>query len=73
MTSQSEADQEFKRIAVEAQPPGTVINPLACVKPQITPTPSTVTVPGDTANALTVNVTFPNPDSNGLLRSTSDL
>ncbi|MBV9614529.1 MAG: hypothetical protein JO011_10885, partial [Ktedonobacteraceae bacterium] len=47
MNSQAAADQEFQRIAVEVQPPGTIANPLICARlhptvvPTSTPAPST--------------------------------
>ncbi len=75
--TQSDANQAFGKIAVEVQPPATITNPLTCTRPQGTPTPpSTPTTPTATsvdntgANTLTVNVTI--PDSDGLLRTTSD-
>jgi hypothetical protein len=68
--SQSAADQEFQRIAVEVQPPGMVKNALTCAKPQPTATPSANGTTSSSASALTVNVTI--PDGEGLLRSSSD-
>jgi len=72
--TQSDATQAFGKIAVEVQPPGTITNPLTCTRPQGTPTPSSTptATPADNtgANTLTVNVTI--PDSDGLLRTTSD-
>jgi hypothetical protein len=72
--TQSDANQAFGRLAVEVQPPGTITNPLTCTKPQGTPTPSSTPTTTSTenagANTLTVNVTI--PDSEGLLRTTSD-
>ncbi len=72
-SSQAAADQEFQRIAVAVQPPGTITNPLTCTQSQptaaATGTP-TSTPNGSASSALTVNVTL--PSSNGLLQADSD-
>lgn len=74
-SSQAAADQEFQRIAVEVQPPGTITNPLTCTQSQPTATPTgtptaTATTAGSASSALTVNTTL--PASNGLLQADSD-
>ena len=78
-TSQADANQEFSRIAVEMQPPGTLTNPQACVRSQTASTPGALTatpsVPSSTTtsnadSSLVVNVDI--PDSSGLLHATSD-
>lgn len=69
VNSQSDADQEFKRIMVAVQPPTTINEALTCTKAAITPTPS-ATSAATTGNALTVNVTM--PDGNGMMSTTSD-
>jgi hypothetical protein len=76
VSNQAAANQEFQRIGVEIQPPGTITNPLTCTVQQqtatatsnapTTPTPATAGV----SNILTVNVTLPNSD--GLLHADSD-
>ncbi len=66
--SQSDADQEFGRILVEVQPPGTITQPSSCATAQTTSTPTTS--PTDTSGALIVNVTL--PANQGLLHSNSD-
>ncbi len=72
--SQSSADQEFQRIAVEVQPPGTIANPLTCTRLLPTAAPTSTSTPstdnGSVSSALTVNVTL--PTSNGLLQANSD-
>jgi len=76
--NQADANQEFQRIAVEAQPPGTITNPLTCSRPQPTATPAstadtgtpTPSTGGNGSSALTVNITLPNSD--GLLHANSD-
>ncbi|HEY5003069.1 MAG TPA: hypothetical protein VII61_07960 [Ktedonobacteraceae bacterium] len=82
MNSQTAADQEFQRIGVEVQPPGTITDPLTCTQSQPTTVPtgtpptstSTGTPPsttnGSASSALTVNITL--PTSNGLLQADSD-
>lgn len=76
-TSQADADQEFGRIVVEVQPPGTITNPQTCTRSQALPpsTPGTLTAtpsvpPTSSESALIVNVAIPNSD--GLLRTTGD-
>jgi hypothetical protein len=73
MSSQSDADQEFKRIMVAVQPPATINDALTCTKPAITPTsaaPNAIAASNASSNALTVNVTM--PDGNGMMNTTSD-
>jgi hypothetical protein len=67
-TTQAGADQEFKRIAIEAQPPGASNNTSGCSGQNATATPTVGST--STSGALTVNVTL--PDSQGLLRNSSD-
>ncbi|HZU01450.1 MAG TPA: hypothetical protein VFA10_17410 [Ktedonobacteraceae bacterium] len=66
--SNTDADQEFKRILVEVQPPGTITQPSSCAAAQTTSTPTAN--PAGTANFLIVNVTL--PDNQGLLHSNRD-
>ncbi len=70
MSSRSAADQEFQRISVEIQPPGTIANALTCTRlhPTVTPTSSTST--SAVGGSLTVNVTV--PANNGLLQGNGD-
>jgi hypothetical protein len=68
VSSQSEANQEFGRILVEVQPPGTITQPLTCMGTQATSTPTPSQA--GTTNSLVVNVTL--PDSNSLAHSTND-
>ena len=74
MSSQTAADQEFQRIAVEVQPPNTIANPLTCTRSQPTAAPTSTATPaatsGNANNALTVNITL--PSNNGLLQANSD-
>jgi hypothetical protein len=70
MNSQSAADQEFQRIAVEIQPPGTIANALTCTRLQPTSTPSTSSTSTTSGSSLTVNVTL--PANNGLVQANSD-
>jgi hypothetical protein len=83
MNSQAAADQEFQRIGVEVQPPGTITDPLTCTQSQPTTvptgatttstptgTPATSTANGSASSALTVNINL--PTSNGLLQADSD-
>lgn len=72
MSSQSAANQEFQRIAVEVQPPGTIANALACTKlqPTTSPTSTTGTPTTTSAGSLTINVTL--PANNGLVQANSD-
>lgn len=76
VSNQTAANQEFQRIAVEIQPPGTITNPLTCTGEQQTATAASnaTSVPtsatGATSSILTVNVTLPNSD--GLLHADSD-
>lgn len=69
VSNQTEAEQEFKRITVEVQPPGTIANPITCAKADTeqTPTPTTSATQG---NALTVNVTM--PTDSGLIQNSKD-
>ncbi|MBE3558494.1 MAG: hypothetical protein IMW89_04625 [Ktedonobacteraceae bacterium] len=76
-SGQGDADQKFKQMIVEIQPPGTITQRLSCARPAVTPTPTTAPAGGTTespastpANSLTVNVTIPN--SSGLLANTSN-
>jgi hypothetical protein len=75
------AEQEFQRIGVEIQPPGTITDPLTCTRSQPTTVPTTVTsstastptppaTNGSASSALTVNIHL--PTSNGLLQADSD-
>lgn len=59
--SQTDANQEFQRIFVEVQPPGTITHTLTCTQTQPT---------ANAESSLMVNVTLPNSD--GLLHNTSD-
>lgn len=68
--SQSEADQKFKQIIVEIQPPATVQNKLTCPKPALTPMPTDNQGDSSAAQSLLVNVTIPN--SNTVLPNTSN-
>ena len=68
--SQSDANQEFQRISIEVQPPGTITKQLTCAKLQATPTATPSVTQGNPNNTLTVNTTIPN--SNGLLHNSSD-
>ncbi|MBO0778966.1 MAG: hypothetical protein J2P37_09095 [Ktedonobacteraceae bacterium] len=61
--SQGEAEQKFKQIMVEIQPPGTVQNKLTCPKPALTPTPSSGQGGSSDAQSLVVNVTVPGNDN----------
>ncbi|HLZ55351.1 MAG TPA: hypothetical protein VKR06_00275 [Ktedonosporobacter sp.] len=69
-TTKADADQQFQRIGVEIQPPGTITNASGCPRPAtnstadtaVTPTPSAATNP----TALTVNVTIPDGSSNSV-------
>jgi len=73
MSSQSDADQEFKRITVAVQPPTTINDALTCTKPATTPTSTTTnaTVASNApGNALTINVAM--PDGNDMMNTTSD-
>lgn len=85
VNSQTAADQEFQRIGVEVQPPGTITNPLTCTQSPPTAVPTTGTPPttatptgtpttpianGSASGALTVNINL--PTSNGLLQADSD-
>ena len=70
--SQNEANQTFKQLNVEIQPPGTIQQPLNCARfspPTATPTTGS-TSQGNTASSLIVNVTIPN--SSGLLPTTTN-
>jgi hypothetical protein len=72
-SSMTAANQEFQRIGVAVQPPGTITNPLTCThtQPTVVPTGTPIsTTDGSTNSALTVNVTL--PTSNGLLQAESD-
>lgn len=58
--SQDEAKQEFQRISVEVQPPGTITNPLVCVQPLAgTTTTGTIptTTPGTTSTPVVLTPT----------------
>lgn len=66
--SQSDADQEFRRILVEVQPPGTITQPSSCTTVPTTSTPTTSS--SDTTSSLVVNVTL--PATQGLLHSNTD-
>lgn len=77
--SQADADQEFKRIIADVQPPQTIGNPLTCKRSpgsqgsNGTPTTqgnSVTSTPATSANTLTVNITFPQSDS--LVHTDSD-
>ncbi len=74
VSNQAAANQEFQRIGVEIQPPGTITNPLTCTGIAANATPPGATTPTPApatgAGALTVNVTLPNSD--GLLHGDSD-
>ena len=74
MNNQAAADQEFQRIGVEVQPPGTITDPLTCTQSQPTAvptgTPDTSTANGSASSTLTVNINL--PTSNGLLQADSD-
>jgi hypothetical protein len=67
--SQSDANQEFGRILVEVQPPGTITQPSSCATVPTTSTPTTSS-PSDTTSSLVVNVTL--PANQGLLHSNTD-
>jgi hypothetical protein len=70
--SQSEANQTFKQLNVEIQPPGTIQQPLNCARfspPTATPTPGSP-AQSNAASSLIVNVTIPN--SSGLLPTTTN-
>jgi hypothetical protein len=72
-SGKSEAEQEFKRIAVEVQPPGSTNNNLACSKqsiPGATPTSNASSTTGNAAAALMVNITT--PESGGFLQNSGD-
>ena len=58
-TGQADAEQEFGRISVEVQPPGTINKPLACLKPQATATAGTTanSTPGTTNSTSTPGAT----------------
>jgi hypothetical protein len=58
--SQNEADQQFKQLMVEIQPPATLQNKLACSRPAPLPTPIAST---DDQKGLIVNVTLPNSNT----------
>ncbi|HZO76026.1 MAG TPA: hypothetical protein VFB60_27760 [Ktedonobacteraceae bacterium] len=69
--SQNDANQEFKRIGIEVQPPGTITNALTCASQQAPPTANgTPAAQGNPNSALTVNTTIPN--SEGLLHNSND-
>ncbi len=75
VSSQAAANQEFQRIGIGIQPPGTITNPLTCTRTQPTATGTAAGTPVSStgtgnATALTVNVTLPN--SEGLLHGDSD-
>lgn len=63
MTSKTAANQEFGRIAVEVQPPGTITKTLTCTQQQAAATTSTT-------STLTINTSI--PDSSGLMPGTGD-
>lgn len=70
--SQNEANQTFKQLNVEIQPPSTIQQPLNCARfspPAATPTTGS-TSQGNAASSLIVNVTIPN--SSGLLPTTTN-
>lgn len=69
-TSQNEANQIFKQINIETQPPGTIQRPLNCARFAPPATPTTGTTQGNTGSGLIVNVTIPN--SSGLMPSTDN-
>jgi hypothetical protein len=64
-TSQNDANQAFKQIAIEMQPPATIQQPLTCAR---FAAPTANSQPQGTT--LTVNTVIPN--SNGIASSTSD-
>jgi hypothetical protein len=77
VNNKTAANQEFQRIGVEVQPPGTITNTLTCTRSQPTTpptvaagTPTPTPTSGTASNALTVNVDL--PTSNGLLQADSD-
>ena len=70
MSSRSAADQEFQRISVEIQPPGTIANAPTCTRLQPTATPTSSTSASAASGSLTVNITL--PANNGLLQANSD-
>ena len=67
--SQNDANQEFKRIGIEVQPPGTITNALTCANKPATPT-ATPAIQSDPNSTLIVNTTIPN--SEGLLHNSND-
>jgi len=70
--NQDDANQEFKRIGIEVQPPGTITTALTCARLQATPSATSTPTPvqGNPDSMLTVNTTVPN--SEGLLHSGND-
>jgi DUF4097 and DUF4098 domain-containing protein YvlB len=69
----SEAEQEFKRIAVEVQTPETPPNNLTCSKqsaPSTTPAPIASPTTDNAAAALMINISV--PDSGGFLQNSGD-
>lgn len=71
--SQNDANQEFKRIGIEVQPPGTITRALTCASQQATPTATGTPTPapqGNPGSTLIVNTTIPN--SEGLLLNSND-
>lgn len=72
-TSKSEAEQEFQRIGVVVQPPGTGSSAQDCAQARTTTSPSSDTPPaGNPDRSLLVAVNFPNPNSNSFVRNTTD-